>query len=525
MRAFPQIRKHRSDSGVALLIAIFVLLLISVVAIAVVVSSGTESALTGNYRSSTGVYYAALAGVEEARARMRTNDPNSFKNTWAAFYPAPGATLPIGTVGYVLNPGPNDTGNMLTTYPDQEYDAEFGPGALGSATVSTTSSVWNRAPLNGLPFAGPLYKWVRINAISEKSLNLDVDADGQADSLTPLYNNTSTCPNNLPNCFSNNVIPGAQVLEITALAVLPNGSQKLLQYIAAPALISPSSFQPGNPLYLFQAALTLSGSNGGGSPTFQAPANNAVYAVQGVNYDCSGNPAAGTVAAIGVFGDYTGGSYSSDLSAIANGIPTSAGGPPPTNPQLNYTGNTPPHALPDVEYLSAFPGTLQSPAQIDAFAQNIIQNAVASSVPAGSAGTQQAYLNSLNMSPTNPVTVIANGNLDLTNWTGTGYGLLLVTGTLIYDPATTWNGAVLVIGQGQITNIDHGQYQQINGAVFVAKTRDAGGNLLGGSRIGGGSVSFDPPMQGNGIRYSSCWVQKSQPIGGYKILSFHEISQ
>jgi hypothetical protein len=181
--------------------------------------------------------------------------------------------------------------------------------------------------------------------------------------------------------------------------------------------------------------------------------------------------------------------------------------------------------LPDVEYLSAFPANLQSPAQIDAFAQDIIQNAVASFVPAGSAGTQQAYLDSLGMSPTNPVTVIASGNLDLTNWTGTGYGLLLVTGTLIYDPATTWNGAVLVIGQGQVTNVDHGQYQQINGAVFVAKTRDAGGNLLGGSRIGGGSVSFDPPMQGNGVRYSSCWVQKSQPIGGYKILSFHEVSQ
>lgn len=518
MRTLRPIRKRRNEAGIALLIAIFVLLLISVVAIALLVSSNTESALAGNYRSSTGVYYAALAGVEEARARMRANDPNSFKNTWLAFYPAPGASLPIGTVGYVLNPSPTDNaGAMFAAYPDTEYDGEFGPGALGAANVQTTQSVWNRNPLSGLPFAGPLYKWVRINAISEKSLNLDVDADGQADSITPLYYDSAN------RVFSNNPGVGSQALEFTALAFLPNGSQKLLQYVSATATIAPPGFQTITPM--FMAALTLSGSNGGGSPAFQAPANNAVYAVQGVNHDCSGNPAAGPVAAIGVFGDYTGGSYNSDLTAIANGIPTSAGGPPPTNPQLNYTGNTPPHALPDVEYLSAFPANLQSPAQIDAFAQDIIQNAVASFVPAGSAGTQQAYLDSLGMSPTNPVTVIASGNLDLTNWTGTGYGLLLVTGTLIYDPATTWNGAVLVIGQGQVTNVDHGQYQQINGAVFVAKTRDAGGNLLGGSRIGGGSVSFDPPMQGNGVRYSSCWVQKSQPIGGYKILSFHEVSQ
>lgn len=510
MRASRTIRKRREEAGIALLIAIFVLLLISVVAIAVVVSSGTESALTGNYRSSTGVYYAALAGVEEARARLRPNDPNSFKNTWVAFYPAPGATLPIGTVGYVLNPSPTDNaGAMLATYPDNEYDTEFGPGALGAANVQTTQSVWNRNPLSGLPFAGPLYKWVRINSVSEKSLNLDVDADGQADSITPLYFDSAN------NVFSNNPGVGSQALELTALAFLPNGSQKLLQYLSATTTIAPPGMQTISPLFL--AALSISGSRDS-SPLFQPPANNQVYAVQGVNRDCSGNPVAGNVAAIGVFGDYSGGSYNSDLTNIVNNIPNNIGG---TNPQTNYTGLA---AAPDVEYLSTFPGTLQSPAQIDAFAQNIIQNAVASFVPPGSAGTQQTFLNTLNMSPTNPVTVIANGNLDLTNWTGTGYGLLLVTGTLTYDPATSWNGAVLVIGQGQINNIDHGQFQQINGAVFVAKTRDAGGNLLGG-RIGGGSVSFDPLMQGNGIRYSSCWIQKSQPIGGYKILSFHEISQ
>ena len=64
MRALRPIRKRRNEAGIALLIAIFVLLLISVVAIALLVSSDTESALAGNYRSSTGVYYAALAGVE-----------------------------------------------------------------------------------------------------------------------------------------------------------------------------------------------------------------------------------------------------------------------------------------------------------------------------------------------------------------------------------------------------------------------------------------------------------------------------
>src|SRR5438477_10088825 len=89
-------RKRRTDEGIALLISIFVLLLISVVAIALIVSSGTESALTGNYRSSTGVYYAALAGLEEARARLRASDPNSFRKLPpGSFLPAPGTPLAV----------------------------------------------------------------------------------------------------------------------------------------------------------------------------------------------------------------------------------------------------------------------------------------------------------------------------------------------------------------------------------------------------------------------------------------------
>ena len=177
-----------------------------------------------------------------------------------------------------------------------------------------------------------------------------------------------------------------------------------------------------------------------------------------------------------------------------------------------------------MEYLGSFPTSSETPGQVDAIAQNIIQNADAVFVPAGSNSTQTAYLTSLGMSPTNPLTVVVNGNLDISNWSSDGYGLLLVTGTFTYDPDTNWNGIVLVIGQGVVNNSQNGQYKQINGAMFVAKTRTAGGSLLTG-RIGGASVTFLDAMQGNGIRYSSCWVQKAQPTGSYKILSFHEISQ
>ena len=132
-------------------------------------------------------------------------------------------------------------------------------------------------------------------------------------------------------------------------------------------------------------------------------------------------------------------------------------------------------------------------------------------------------LTPLGMSPTNPLTVVVNGNLDISNWSNDGYGLLLVTGTFTYDPDTNWYGIILVIGQGVVNNSQNGQYKQINGAMFVAQTRDSSGNLL--PDLGGASVSFLAAMQGNGMRCSSCWIQRAQPTSSYKVLSFHEIPQ
>jgi len=514
MRQGAKIRRRRKEAGIALLIAIFILLLIGVVAIALVVSSGTESALAGNYRSSSSVYYAALAGVEEARARLRANNPNSFNNTAANFLPPPGTALAPCAPVYVLNPLGGEAvtpWDSVNVYYDAEFAKEFGascPAPLPPSPSPKTASVWNLPPLNGLAFPGPLYKWVRINGVSEQSLNIDADADGRAQSTTPLYYDATN------RVFSNNPGAGPQALELTALAVLPNNSQKLLQYLVAP---EPITLPP------FLAALTLSGSNGPlGNPTFQAPANNAAYSISGVD-QCNGNPTG--VYAIGLFGDYSGGNYSPDKTQIIGGIPIAAGGPPPVNTQPNYTGSI---AAPAVDYLTAYPANMESPAQLDSVVQLITQNADAI-LPSGPVNyplptVPASSLNSLGMSSTNPMTVVINGNLNATNWTGTGYGTLVVIGAFTYDPATTWNGIVLVIGQGQINNTDIGQFQTMSGAVFVAKTRDASGNLLGG-KIGGASVSFSAAMQGNGIRYNSCWIQKAQPTSGYKILSFHEISQ
>src|SRR5580658_4512507 len=152
------------ERGIALLIAIFVLLLISVVAIALLVSSGTETSLGSNYRASSTVYYAAMAGLEEARGRLLPKNPTYFNNTDSNFIPTP---FPLGYTRYVINRLSGDNvvpWDPSNTYYDNEYQSEFNQAA-SSASWQSIYSVWDYTLSPSLP--GPMYKWVRITAATE----------------------------------------------------------------------------------------------------------------------------------------------------------------------------------------------------------------------------------------------------------------------------------------------------------------------------------------------------------------------
>lgn len=503
MKARRTTEKRQQEAGIALLIAIFVLLLIGVAAIALVVSSGTESALAGNYRSSTNVYYAAVAALEEARARLRPNDPNSFnKLTPGTFLPAPGAPLAACSPLYVINPAPGevvapwDSGNV---YFDQQYGQEFGAACSQSVPPNpspNTTSVWQTNPLSGLPFPPPSYKWVRINAVTEKSLNLDTcPYDTSLDSTLVYYGvalpppSPTLCNQNQPYFSLNDRGVGAQVLELTALAALPNGSQKLLQYLVAPS-----------PPLTFPAALTLDGSN----VQFTVP-NSTNFQVSGADQGVVGNcnPGATTVTAVG----YTNSSDSSQTN-ILGAI------------QANRTGNYIPSPTPNVNLVSLSSPSLSTVGGLNAFVQAITQSAdVVIAGPATQSDLPSA------MSATNPMTIVVNGSLTLSSWHSTGYGLLLVTGDFNFDPDASWDGIVLVIGTGTFYSHQSGNGQLL-GAVFLARTLDAAGNpLTAGSAPGSPYFNFTPTSGSNGVYYSSCWIQAAQPTTSYRVISFHEISQ
>lgn len=511
MKANHKSRRRRSEQGIALLIAIFVLLLISVVAIALLVSSGTETALGANYRSSSTVYYAALAGLEEARGRLLPKNPNYF----GASVISPTTSFPLGQTLYVINRGSSPLENIApwdssNSYYDKEYYSEFNQQA-SAATWQSVNSVWDNNA-QGIP--GPVYKWVRINAATEQSLYTDVDQDGTIDATPALYFDPAHVP--LPSLIAPTTPPvppttKVQALEITALAALPNGSQKYLQYLVAPSELNLN----------FPAAVVLDGT----APKFTAPTS-ASFFVKGTDQGSVGtcNPGATPVYAVG---------YTDSGASLSNfQQPTTAQGISVSSPDLrgNYTGSASP-TTPDPNIgLVSLPANLSTVGGLKSIVQTIEANAdVVINHDATQADMPAA------MSAANPMTIVINGDLKFTGWHGTGYGLLLITGNMAnpgnpaftYDPDAFWNGIILVIGKGWIYSYQ-GSYTNtsIQGAVFVARTFDASNNPLPlSSAPAAPYFNFTSTSASNGIYYSSCWIKTALAPVKYQVLSFHEIPQ
>jgi hypothetical protein len=520
--------RKRRESGVALLVAIFVLMLISVIAISLIVASGGESALEGNYRSSTAAYLAGTAGLEEARGRLLKKNADYFNllapyNTPATnFIPTTGP-LNVGQVRYILNPNVGQgeaLGTMLANFPDNEYAVEFGAAPL-AANVQTIASV-STVTSAGTTYYGPEYKWVRINAATEASIQTNVNGGG-LDTTTPLYYDPTGVPKPslivppmvglVPNLAAT---PNAQqALEVTTLAVLPNGTRKLLQYVVAPVAY------PLN----FPSALTLAGNNvqfGG--------ANSNQYYVDGIDGDPRGNPPpvagcnpnTGAHSAVGTTGT---GNVNNIVNpfppppAPYNGIPSNrddhyvgtAGVPPPAVP------GAPPNPIPYPSVGSvALTTGLQTPASLDQVVQTITNNAdVVINGNATEANMPSA------MSATNPMTIVVNGDFSMSG-NYNGYGMLVVTGNFTYTGNTGWAGIILVIGQGTTTFLGSGGGNaEFDGAIFSATTKDAAGNELAAF----GNASFDiSGGGGNGIYYNSCWINQANQPPTYQVLSFRELN-
>jgi Tfp pilus assembly protein PilX len=206
-------KKKRKQRGVALLIAIFALLLVTGIALAMMSMADTETSINANYRDSQKAYFSALAGIQEARVRILTENTNVVSGGTGGVLPNGGAAgMPANSnatgVVYILNSNGSDTIQPWTTtnnfYDDelchenyQSLSATWNdanranpnincattPGASGWYTTKTSTD-----PNTGTSAALD-YKWVRIS----KKENRSATPFYVADTSVSANNNTPIC--------------------------------------------------------------------------------------------------------------------------------------------------------------------------------------------------------------------------------------------------------------------------------------------------------------------------------------------
>src|SRR5208283_3301242 len=157
------------------------------------------------------VFYAALAGLEEARGRMNGSAPDTI---------TPSLPNSVSQVLYIVNSSfadPVHPTNPTSRYYDSEYSREF-PGGFASATV--LPRIHSDQPGAGTSTAIP-YKWVRITLMTEASAHTDINQDGVLNNTAPIYwdgTHQTLSP-----------AGGTLVFVLTALAVDSTKVMKILQ--------------------------------------------------------------------------------------------------------------------------------------------------------------------------------------------------------------------------------------------------------------------------------------------------------
>ena len=246
--------KARKERGMALLLALFMILLLSAIGLFMVLSSNTETRIDANYSNDLRSHYAARSGLEEVRDRMK------YPSNPTGAGPAGGLSdlLPQDVTGnangvlYVLNPANGETVDPTdpnSPYFDDELCHDYNSGVAAKDTKCTVlpgTANWNLPPQYSRPSTVQLgYKWIRVNMKTNRiadpyfvdqtgtsaPLDTRVCWDGMTEQLSP--GGTS------PSCDVNGM---QTVYMLTSLAATSqvgglNGSRKLLRFeVVAPSI-------------------------------------------------------------------------------------------------------------------------------------------------------------------------------------------------------------------------------------------------------------------------------------------------
>jgi hypothetical protein len=225
------LRVRNKERGIAMLIVLFSLLLLSVVGLGMMYSTNMETSINGNYRDKQNAFYAALAGLQEARDRLNGNTQDHV--TLPAGLPSTGAANVIYIVSDSSVVKPWDTSN---TYFDTELCQENvlslmpNPGAPCTTTASGTSwyTVYNDNASSTWKLTNPLdWKWTRITIKGNNMTPVPVNGNSSSTAQT-CWNGVNEM--STPTGYS----AGCQPVGPVSVVNLTNGGSG---YTAAPTVL------------------------------------------------------------------------------------------------------------------------------------------------------------------------------------------------------------------------------------------------------------------------------------------------
>ena len=187
-------REHgnqNSERGIALMVALFALILVSAVGLALMFSMNGETSIDAGYRQSSLAYFAARSGLEEVRDRIRNNGGANGLQQLLPTVPvgqANGVVYVINANNEVVQPWSPTLGTAANPYFDDElcHEVNFPAVIVNSPGQPNVPCPRNAGSLPNVPgwyvtpppAAEPLpgnvslsYKWTRINMKLNETAN------------------------------------------------------------------------------------------------------------------------------------------------------------------------------------------------------------------------------------------------------------------------------------------------------------------------------------------------------------------
>lgn len=446
---------HKSEHGIALMTAMFALLILTLIGLAMLTRATTEVLINDNFKRAKANYLTAEAGTEEARFRLTPTAAGNRIDT--AFSDLTASTRVV----YIRANGSIDPTNQSSSnkYRDAEYTTISSRGASGTQTT-VTSTIYGQTPtyhssiMTGtVPFA-----WVKITRKTETLAGQNVDADGSNQNTSVYYGPTlatgavSQYVKDAASALTRDHTQSNPVYLLTAMAVDGTGAQRKIQTeVVVPPPISANAAVDSYQNVDFQGNLNISGHD-------ECHPGNTAYSVYGV----------------------------SSPGTIDN----------PNGPQVVVGTDPPPPALPGSPSLCpSCSWSWDVPTLINQYKNNPLFKSITdpatgvscSGSPVSCSGSNAQLGTPPNLppplTPTNtpvPKFYYSPGDLHLTANNTTGYGILIVDGDVTFNGGVYFEGIIIAKGTFNFTG-GGGNSINIRGAIIAGDSVSDTTSDLGGS--------------------------------------------